>query len=294
MHLILSASYLHPFKMAMFTRLVLLAVSLLLLSLIAIAGYAYSQIRYLSLPIPQALAFLTVVLPIITGVSTHASYMLVKRSSKELSELTLPLVAVIGFQLVYETAIATLALTYMIPPASLRCGLAEKWLSLYNSKNGMAIGKIQDALDCCGLNSVKDKAFPFQRDGHASTCAIDFGRSQTCFGGWRKAEQTTAGLLFLVAVITFLIKVLSIVSLLSTHSSYAPSWLRSFGSSEDSRAARRRLIQEGNFGEVYRDDEGTRAVEHPTAQGPRVQPSQLVDGNNEWRHEPNGEGREDV
>jgi hypothetical protein len=67
-----------------------------------------------------------------------------------------------------------------------------------------AIRTIQDTFECCGLNSVVDRAFPF---GQPSTCAITYGRSNSCFGEWRKAEQINAGLLFLVAVIVFVLKV---------------------------------------------------------------------------------------
>lgn len=34
-----------------------------------------------------------------------------------------------------------------------------------------------------------------------------FGRSVSCLGGWRQMEQVTGGLIFLVAVVTFLLKV---------------------------------------------------------------------------------------
>jgi hypothetical protein len=95
----------------------------------------------------------------------------------------------------------------MIPPSSLHCGLKERWYTLYNWKDGDAIRRIQDAFDCCGLDTVKDRAWPFSFNG-ASTCAKDFGRKNSCFGAWRKEEQIQAGLLLLVAVLVFVVKVL--------------------------------------------------------------------------------------
>jgi hypothetical protein len=148
-----------------------------------------------------------VVLPLITFISTQGVYGVVQRSSrKENYQLTIPLIAVIGFQLVYETIIATLAMTYTLPPSALRCGLNEKWQLLYSQKNEKAIRAIQDSLNCCGLNSLVDRAFPFPH-GANSQCASIFGRDKSCFGEWRKAEQTNAGLFFLVALIVFIIKV---------------------------------------------------------------------------------------
>jgi len=172
-------------------------------------SYAYSQIRYLSLPIPQALALFTVVLPLITGISTQGVYGLIQRASKkEQYQLTIPLIAVIGFQLMYETIIATLALAHIVPPSSLNCHLDSRWTRLYRLHDGRAIRTIQDSFECCGLNSVADRAFPF---GSPSTCAAVYDRTKNCFGKWRQAEQINAGLLLLVAVIVFILKVFHLI-----------------------------------------------------------------------------------
>lgn len=167
---------------------------------------------------PKALGLFTVVLPLITGVSTHGTSILVQRASKrEKAQLTLPLLAVIGFQLVYETIVATLAITHIIPPSNLTCGLNEKWTFLFKTKNEKAIQSIQDSLQCCGLNSVKDRAWPFATvdNGHTvpSKCAEYTGRTNSCFGDWRRAEQINAGMIFLVAVTVFIVKVVHILKL---------------------------------------------------------------------------------
>lgn len=104
----------------------------------------------------------------------------------------------------YETVVATLALTYIIPPSTLACGLNTNWQKFWKAKDADGIRAIQDTFNCCGFLTVKDRAFPF---GTPSTCAKDFGRSQSCFGPWRGAEQVTAGLLLLVAVVVFILKV---------------------------------------------------------------------------------------
>jgi hypothetical protein len=172
------------------------------------SSYAYSQVRYLSLPISQALGLFTVVLPLITGVSNQGAHGLIQRSSKKESyHLTIPLVVVIGFQLIYETIIATLATTYIVPPSSLTCGLDQRWQFLYREKNEKAIRTIQDSFDCCGFTSVLDRAYPFPTNG-SSECSDVYGREKSCFAEWREAEQTNAGLFLLVAVVVFVIKVL--------------------------------------------------------------------------------------
>ncbi|PVH81893.1 hypothetical protein DL98DRAFT_514272 [Cadophora sp. DSE1049] len=279
------------------TKLGLFAVPLLLLILTGIAGYAYTQIRALSLPIPQALALLTVVLPLITGISAQGTYGLVRRANNEPYQLTIPLIAVIGFQLIYETVIATLALTHMIPPTALNCELGSKWQMLWRMKDGNAIRTIQDALNCCGFNTVRDRSWPFE---DPATCSKTFNRSQSCVRPWRRSEQNMAGLLLLVAVVVFIIKVLSLISLLTSNSFSQSRWARPFKQigharhvedaddpEEDNRATMRRLIEEN--AEEYHDEPNeepsARAITAPNGEdhGPRVQPSQLTDGGNEWR-----------
>lgn len=168
-------------------------------------SYAYSQIRFLYLPIPQALGLFTVVLPLITGISTQGVHTLTRRSSSNRNyQLTIPLFALIGFLLIYDTIIVTLSLTYVLPPSSLICGLKDRWQDLYGHKNKDAIKTIQDAYNCCGFLTVKDRAWPF---GNPSVCGETFGRSNSCMKAWRKAEQTNAGLFALVTVVVFIIKV---------------------------------------------------------------------------------------
>ncbi|KAK0112104.1 hypothetical protein ONS96_001363 [Cadophora gregata f. sp. sojae] len=279
------------------TKLGLFAVPLLLLVLTGIAGYAYTQIRALSLPIPQALALLTVVLPLITGISAQGTYGLVRRANNEPYQLTIPLIGVIGFQLIYETVIATLALTHMIPPSALNCELGSKWQSFWRMKDGIAIRTIQDALNCCGFNTVKDRSWPF---GEATTCSKTFKRTQSCVVPWRRSEQNMAGLLLLVAVIVFIIKVLSLISLLTSNSFGQSRWARPFKQigharhvedaeqpEEDNRATMRRLIEENveEYHDEPSDRTSTQALTAPNGEdhGPRVEPSQLTGPGNEWR-----------
>jgi len=282
---------------SLLTNLIFLAVPLVLLLLTGIAGYAYSQIRFLSLPISEALALLTVVLPLITGISTQGVSGLIKRSSQnEQYQLTIPLIAVIGFQLIYETVIATLALTYIIPPSSLDCSLARRWLELYRVRDTDGIRAIQDSFTCCGFRTVTDMAFPW---GEPSSCPTTFERNKSCLGPWRQAQQKNAGMLLLVAITVFIVKVLSILALL-TSTWTQPRWMQRFQRSldgdaeepeEDRRSSMRRLIENNPADEGYRDD--AEEDSNPRAlgasdgddhdQGPRVEPSPLMEHSNEWR-----------
>ncbi len=109
---------------------------------------------------------------------------------------------------IYDTIIATLALTYMAPPSDLKCHLEGQWAWLFSNKNVEVIRRIQDRHQCCGFNSVQDRAWPFPDRSHAAmACHEAFGRQRSCFGGWRQDEQITGGLILLVAVVSFLLKV---------------------------------------------------------------------------------------
>jgi hypothetical protein len=116
--------------------------------------------------------------------------------------------AIFAFQLIYETIVATLSLTSVVP----NCRLEEQWARLYSNKEGDAIRRIQDRLNCCGFNSAVDRAWPFPHgrpeDGYGQDqCKRMFGRDTPCSGSWRQAEQINAGLFFTVAVTILVLKV---------------------------------------------------------------------------------------
>jgi hypothetical protein len=108
----------------------------------------------------------------------------------------------------YETIVATLSLTDIVP----NCGLEEQWQRLYSNKNGDAIQRIQDRFSCCGFNKVKDRAWPFPQgtpedNRGADQCRRLYGRDRSCVGPWRQAQQINSGLLFTVAGTIFVVKV---------------------------------------------------------------------------------------
>jgi hypothetical protein len=169
--------------------------------------YAYYQIRALSLPIPQAFAIITLLLPLATAFSTRTAYSLLRSQTARARPLLS--LALFAFQLIYETIIATLSLTYMVP----NCRPEEQWARLYTNKDAGAIRRIQDRFNCCGFNTAVDRAWPFPHgrpeDGFGSDqCRRMFGREMPCSGSWRQAEQLNAGAFFAVAIVIFVVKVL--------------------------------------------------------------------------------------
>ena len=167
-----------------------------------LTSYAASRASNLSLPIPKSLTGFTSSLPIIAGLLLEGSYDLTHRRSKRNRPVPSPppttLYAIIAnaLILVYSTVVITLLGTHTGPTSSLLCGLDERWLSLFRTKNGDAVRTIQDTFKCCGLHKTNDKAFPFpggRNNEHA--CEKRFGWSQSCFESWRGAEQSMSGVL---------------------------------------------------------------------------------------------------
>ncbi|KAL2042324.1 hypothetical protein N7G274_004813 [Stereocaulon virgatum] len=285
-----------------------LLVPLLLLGLIIPAGIALYRIRAFAIPISRVTATATIILPVLTGISLRGAQRLASRSNGSLTNAkpSLSWATIIIFMLltIYETAIATLALTHMAPPSNLNCQLHQQWSRLFSNKDAEVIRRIQDRYQCCGLRSTVDMAWPFPDRSHPVTACRDaFNRQNSCLGGWRRDEQMTAGLMLLVAGVVFLIKPMIMVVHRTRHS-FPSYWWPARGSSnagggaddedgleaneEEVRAAHNRRRIEGS---AYRDDplvEDARPAgdsePNSDANHRLLQPSRLhSEGNNEWR-----------
>ena len=163
------------------------------------------RVRAFSLPIPIVATTATIFLPLITGVSLRGAQSLIRRTKQVLSW---PVLTIFVVLIIYETAIATLALAHIIPSSEFSCGLDRRWAQLFSSKNAQVIRRIQDRHHCCGLHSVQDRAWPFPDKHHTvASCTEAFDRQRSCLMGWRQDEQIASGLMLLVAILVFLIKV---------------------------------------------------------------------------------------
>ncbi|KAI9820617.1 MAG: hypothetical protein M1827_004986 [Pycnora praestabilis] len=197
----------------------------------ATSGYTYHTIRTLSLPIPSSLAIATTLLPLLTGFSLYSTGTLLPSSKPNSSHSArrqppASLLIVVLLLTVYETTVATLALTYITPINNLTCALDEHWSHLFRSKDDNAIRRIQETYQCCGLHSTHDKAYPFPKKGVGNdACVKAFpGRIQSCFGPWRGEERAGAGLLLSVAIVVFVIKLVYLS--LSIPPTSRKDWLR--------------------------------------------------------------------
>ncbi|KAL8924199.1 MAG: hypothetical protein Q9208_004163 [Pyrenodesmia sp. 3 TL-2023] len=135
----------------------------ILIALAIIAAVSLSQIHHLSLPIPTGTPVAAIILPLLTGISIQATQSLLVRPTttsslsirQQASSSPAPwlLPATFLFLTIYETVLATLSLTHLLPSSVLTCQLSERWLGLWRAHDGNAIRRIQDAHQCCGFNT---------------------------------------------------------------------------------------------------------------------------------------------
>ena len=164
--------------------------------------------KWLSLPIPPVITILTAVLPLLGFLNayTHPTLLHGARSPSagRLGQLLPTILQTL--QALLAAVLATLLLEGAVPSRALDCLLEDRWLARFRAHDGGRIRQIQDSLDCCGFNSVRDRAFPFPGDT-PSTCPETYGRSLACRGPWRQAMQGTAGADFAVAMTVGLMQV---------------------------------------------------------------------------------------
>jgi len=168
---------------------------------IILGAYAWSQSSRLFLPLPISLVATTTFLPIITGflaiAATRAHWR--RRCLTDNNALPTILDQVLT---IIPAVLATFALSYLAPA----CRLEEQWKDYFRSKNADAIRSIQDRLQCCGFNTIHDRAWPFPGGNVEGTCESTLGYTRSCRMVWRSAEENAAAMVFLAAFLAWTLK----------------------------------------------------------------------------------------
>ncbi|KAI1257038.1 hypothetical protein MGN70_000076 [Eutypa lata] len=163
--------------------------------LTAIAIYVQVNSSAISLPISLGTTIITILLPLIAA-ANFFYYPILHRMSQQRSSLIQQFVLP-GLQIlqgVLTVILVTLSFEGLLPGPNIRCSLEENWKRLWIAHDGRAIERIQDAFSCCGLNTIKDRAWP------QGQCPQLYGRHDPCAGPWRAAMQRNSGLGFAVAM----------------------------------------------------------------------------------------------
>lgn len=168
------------------------------------------QIRYLSLPIPSSTSIATLLLPILTGLGIQISQPFLTQSPKRNQSFPPWLLPSLIFILltIYDTILATLATTDLVPSESQMCLLLTHWERMFHAHSAEELRRIQDTHQCCGLKTMRHMPWPFP-DNHGADACRDMYRNRTasCLGAWRRDLRGNAGMVLVVAVVCFLVKV---------------------------------------------------------------------------------------
>lgn len=112
-----------------------------------------------------------------------------------------------GLQAIVTAVLATLLLEGVVPSPALDFLVDYEWDKLYQAKEASYILTIQDNYDCCGLNAVDDRAYPFFHVPGGGTCAEIHGRARSCREPWQQGLQFFSGIDLCVVVVVGLMQV---------------------------------------------------------------------------------------
>ncbi|KAF7562409.1 hypothetical protein G7046_g1715 [Stylonectria norvegica] len=263
----------------------MMVVYLLLSSaLFAIAVVVHFHSASLSLPISPALSILATLLPIIGFLNAYIHPTLLRRSRTSPSRIhqLAPLVLQ-TLQALITTILATLLFEGVVPSQGLDCTLDNEWMGMFRAHDANGIRRIQDTLDCCGLNSVKDRAYPFPK-GAPSTCAETYGRTTACKGPWRGAMQTTMGVDFAVMLAVGLMQIVGLFMMREGTNWWTAWGFRGSRRTTSNLESRRPLLtapSDSDEETTERQESGARDYGgiNGNESGPRVEPSTMNDRN---------------
>ncbi|KAI1506215.1 hypothetical protein F5X99DRAFT_127276 [Biscogniauxia marginata] len=262
---------------------------LLFLVLAAIAIYVQVTSSTLSLPISTGTTVLAIILPFFAAVNIFYTpvlpRVLPRRVPPNIQQLIPPALQII--QGVITIIIATVSAEGFLPGQNLNCNLEGNWMRLWRSHDGRAISRIQDSFNCCGFNSILDRAWPRK----PNECSNLYNRHSSCAEPWRASQQRSSGLEFGVAVAIGLIQLVHLV-LYRLRSTPA-------GGARDYRRLPQSIIADPSdrlieHGDVDTDDDETDENEGQNGSNRtygaigdgrphRVEPSGLGEDVNQWR-----------
>ncbi|KHN94413.1 protein-tyrosine phosphatase [Metarhizium album ARSEF 1941] len=187
----------------------LLACLGVVLALFGVALYEHIYSTTLSLPISPAVTIVTALLPLAAATNMFFHPRLA-RSDRHPARLLGQ--ALQGGQAILTTVLATILFSNILPSAARDCLLSTVWQRLFSGHDAASIRRIQDALNCCGFHTVRDRAWPFPNQHTSQQCAETYKRDMACIQPWRAALQMNSGIGFGVVLFIGIIQIASLIS----------------------------------------------------------------------------------
>jgi hypothetical protein len=92
-------------------------------------------------------------------------------------------------------------------PRVQQCLLGDRWAGAFHAKNEGLIRALQEALQCCGLRSSRDRAWPFPDRTHAAdACVVRYGYDRSCEALWMQRERGVLVGMVAVGVVGLVVK----------------------------------------------------------------------------------------
>lgn len=183
--------------------------ALLACAAVVLSAVALSRVSQLSLPLPSALPLLNIAIPLLAAIVWPLSQRLSTQFKQSALRLLLPHLA--GASNLAPFALFIVSLVFAVPSDIQYCAADRYWLRMFELKDETSIRSIQNRLQCCGLNSLHDRAWPFpSRTSDARACERTQHYNRACGNLWRHEEVLAAGL---TAISSFL----NWIVLVSTH-----------------------------------------------------------------------------
>ena len=189
--------------------LFLLAIGLVAVASMVVAAISWYRVRSLSLPLPMYLPALNVLFTAVAVTVVPISRRLGTKIQigKHIRRRLLRTFVIAPTLALY--ALLILSLVYASPSDLQSCAADQYWLRIFESKNEIAVRRIQSRLRCCGYNSMRDRAWPFpSRNVDARTCERTQGYYIACGGLWRQEQQVAAVLCAIASFFNWLLMVI--------------------------------------------------------------------------------------
>lgn len=169
------------------------------------SSIAWARTDHLSLPMPLALPVLstitTIAGPFVMVVVAKAGIDARGKAISFLAPYIRYLLTLLPFTILILSAI------YGVRSNLFACSLDTHWSNLYSAKDE-SIRVIEQTLRCCGLNSIRDRPWPFPaRDVDVTACERTLGYTVRCRDPWQRQEQIAAGLVFLASLLNWIVLV---------------------------------------------------------------------------------------
>ncbi|RKU44755.1 hypothetical protein DL546_005634 [Coniochaeta pulveracea] len=177
------------------------------------AKYQHLNAVSLSLPLSSASTIAAILLPVLSFLNTlyYNFHSLSSTRAGSRDPVFLPQ-ALQVLQTIFATVLATTFYSDISSDSAQRCLLSTRWQKLWSDHDSAAVRRIQDTWDCCGFNSIKDRAWPFPHKGSPQPdCATQWGRTIACGQPWGGAMRQSAGLEFGIVVVVSLLQLANVL-----------------------------------------------------------------------------------